>query len=260
MTPAEMKSKTTEKSPIVLGKSLTFTYRGGSTPALNAISFSLEAGELCGLIGPNGAGKTTLISVLTTLLRPDGGTLTICGRDAFSQSEPIRQQLGVVPQELALYDRLTGLENLLYFGRLYGLKTIPVKEKSWYYLDMFGLREKAGSLVSTYSGGMKRRINLIVGLLHDPRILFLDEPTAGVDAQSRHLIIEKLSLLNQEGMAMVYTSHYLEEIEQLCTRVVIIDNGRKVAEGIPDRLVGEAEGCTNLAEFYLYKTGERLRG
>ncbi len=250
--------KTSENLSLVHGDSLTLTYRTGESPAIDSISISLDAGELCGLIGPNGAGKTTLISILTTLLNPDSGSLTICGRDALSQAGLIRRQLGVVPQELALYDRLSGLENLLYFGRLYGLSDRQVKEKSGYFLNMFGLEDKAGSQVSTYSGGMKRRINLIIGLLHDPLVLFLDEPTAGVDAQSRHLIIEKLRLLNSGGMAMIYTSHYLEEIQELCSRVVIINKGRKVAEGSPEELVGEAESFSNLADFYLHTTGEKL--
>ncbi len=247
-----------ENPPLLRGTSLSYTYRGGSAPAIDRISFSLAAGNIYGLIGPNGAGKTTLISVLTTLLRPDGGSLSICGRDALCRAASIRNLLGVVPQELALYERLSGLENLLYFGRIYGLKNIEVRKKSIYYLTMFGLAEKASCQVSSYSGGMKRRLNLIIGLLHNPRILFLDEPTAGVDAQSRHLIIEKLRLLQRDGMAMVYASHYLEEIEQLCSRVVLIDNGRIVAEGSPDKL-GHADGCSGLAEFYLHKTGEKLR-
>ena len=247
-----------DNPPLLRGTSLSYTYRGASTPAVDHITFSLAAGEIYGLIGPNGAGKTTLISILTTLLRPDDGSLSICGRDALSRAASIRHLLGVVPQELALYERLSGLENLIYFGRIYGLKNSEVREKSIHYLEMFGLIKKAGCPVSSYSGGMKRRLNLIIGLLHNPRILFLDEPTAGVDAQSRHLIIEKLRLLKGRGMAMVYASHYLEEIEQLCSTVVLIDNGRIVAQGIPDKL-GQTESCSGLADFYFHKTGEKLR-
>ncbi|MEE4240726.1 MAG: ABC transporter ATP-binding protein [Desulfopila sp.] len=249
---------TNDTSALIHASSLSYTYRGSFTPAIEQISLSLTEGTLYGLIGPNGAGKTTLISLLTTLLRPDQGTLTVCGENALSHFTSIRQVLGAVPQELAIYERLTGRENLLYFGRLYGLHDELVKEKSRYYLDMFGLADKADCRVSTYSGGMKRRINLIIGLLHDPKILFLDEPTAGVDAQSRHLIIEKLRMLNTNGMTMVYASHYLEEIEQLCTSVVLIDHGRIVAQGSPLQL-GQADGCTGLADFYLHKTGEKLR-
>jgi ABC-2 type transport system ATP-binding protein len=164
-----------------------------------------------------------------------------------------------VPQDLALYDRLSGLENIRYFGRMYGLGGRLLAEKAKYYLDMFGLYENRARLVATYSGGMKRRINLIIGLLHDPELLFLDEPTVGIDAQSRHLILEKLAALNDEQMAMVYTSHYLEEVQTLCRRVVIIDGGRVIAEDTPQNLIAQADGCDSLAEIFLQKTGEQLR-
>ncbi|EKD34765.1 MAG: hypothetical protein ACD_75C02200G0003 [uncultured bacterium] len=164
-----------------------------------------------------------------------------------------------MPQDIALYDRLTGYENIIYFGRMYGLKRDVLQEKAKYYLDMFGLYDKRNRQVAAYSGGMKRRINLIVGLIHEPELLFLDEPTVGIDAQSRHMIMEKLAALADERMAMVYTSHYLEEVQRLCRRVVIIDEGRIVAEGTPENLVAQVEGCDDLAGLYLKKTGEHLR-
>ncbi len=247
-------------TPLLDGKGLYLTYAGDSSPALNGVSLTVLSGELCGLIGPNGAGKTTLISVFTTLLRPERGSLSVCGIDALRDPATIRYKIGFVPQELALYSRLTGFENIHYFGRMYGLKRKAIMEKAKYYLDMFGLYEKRDRQVATYSGGMKRRINLIIGIIHDPQLLFLDEPTVGIDAQSRHLIIEKLAALNHDNnMAMIYTSHYIEEVQRLCRKVVIIDEGRIVAEGSPETLVAQVEGCATLAELFMQKTGEHLR-
>ncbi|HBG18632.1 MAG TPA: ABC transporter [Desulfobulbaceae bacterium] len=248
-----------ENPPLLEGRDLFLTYADSHIPAVNGISLILRPGELCGLIGPNGAGKTTLISIFTTLLRPQQGTLVIGGIDVRRNPGAVRQRIGLVPQDIALYDRLTGYENITYFGRMYGLTRAELRERAAYYLDMFGLWDKRNRQVAAYSGGMKRRINLIVGLIHEPELLFLDEPTVGVDAQSRHLIMEKLAALNSERMAMVYTSHYLEEVQRLCRRVVIIDLGRIVAEGTPEDLVAQTEGCDNLAELFLKKTGEHLR-
>jgi ABC-2 type transport system ATP-binding protein len=248
-----------DNPPLLVGKDLFHTYAGSETPALNCISLSLGHGELCGLIGPNGAGKTTLISVFTTLLSPEKGSLLVAGLDALANPAAVRGKIGLVPQDLALYDRLTGLENISFFGRMYGLKRQLLREKAKYYLEMFGLYDKRDRQVAAYSGGMKRRINLIVGIIHDPELLFLDEPTVGIDAQSRHLIMEKLAALNHEGITMIYTSHYLEEVQLLCRRVVIIDEGRIIAEGTPDNLIAQTDGCGNLAELFLHKTGVSLR-
>lgn len=248
-----------DNPPLLDGKDLFLTYAGCDAPAINGISLTLFPGEFCGLIGPNGAGKTTLISVFTTLLRPQRGSLFISGIDTWNNPEAVRSRIGLVPQDIALYDRLTGSENITYFGRMYGLKRDLLEERAKYYLDMFGLYDKRNRQVAAYSGGMKRRINLIIGIIHEPELLFLDEPTVGIDAQSRHLIMEKLAALNDERMAMVYTSHYLEEVQRLCRRVVIIDLGRIVAEGTPENLVAQTEGCGDLAELFLKKTGEHLR-
>ncbi|MDK9706461.1 MAG: ABC transporter ATP-binding protein [Desulforhopalus sp.] len=248
-----------DNAPLLYSRNLYLTYAGNQTPALNGVSLSLTKGELCGLIGPNGAGKTSLISVFTTLLRPDQGSLMVAGIDALKNPAAVRGKIGFVPQDLALYDKLTGLENLSYFGRMYGLKRALLQEKAKYYLEMFGLYDKRHRQVATYSGGMKRRINLIVGIIHDPQLLFLDEPTVGIDAQSRHLILEKLASLNHRNMAMIYTSHYLEEVQRLCRRIAIIDAGRIIAEGTPQSLLAEAEGCGDLAALFLQKTGEHLR-
>jgi ABC-2 type transport system ATP-binding protein len=249
----------TENAPLLIAQDLYLTYAGSTAPAVGGISFALHRGELCGLIGPNGAGKTSLISVFTTLLRPDRGSLQVAGIDALANPAGVRGKIGLVPQDLALYDRLTGLENITYFGRMYGLQRRMLSERARYYLEMFGLYDKRNRLVGAYSGGMKRRINLIVGLIHEPELLFLDEPTVGIDAQSRHMIMERLAAQNQQGMAMVYTSHYLEEVQQLCRRVVIIDEGRIIAEGTPQGLMAESEGCGSLGELFLKKTGVSLR-
>lgn len=249
----------TDNTPLLDSRDLYLTYVGSHTPALNNVSLSLSSGELCGLIGPNGAGKTSLISVFTTLLRPDKGSLMIAGIDALKNPAAVRDKIGFVPQDLALYDKLTGLENLYYFGQMYGLKRPLLKEKAKHYLEMFGLYDKRDRQVATYSGGMKRRINLIVGIIHDPELLFLDEPTVGIDAQSRHMILEKLDALNHRNMAMIYTSHYLEEVQRLCRRITIIDEGRIIAEGTPQSLLAEAEGCGDLGALFLQKTGEHLR-
>jgi ABC-2 type transport system ATP-binding protein len=249
----------TDSAPLLESRDLYLTYVGSPTPALNNVSLTLYGGELCGLIGPNGAGKTSLISVITTLLRPDKGSLLIAGIDALNNPAAVRGKIGLVPQDLALYDKLTGLENLCYFGRMYGLKRPLLQEKAKYYLEMFGLFDKRHRLVATYSGGMKRRINLIVGIIHDPELLVLDEPTVGIDAHSRHMIMEKLDALNHRNMAMIYTSHYLEEVERLCRRIAIIDEGRIIAEGTPQKLLAEAKGCGDLSALFLQKTGEHLR-
>jgi len=238
---------------------ISHTYPGAAKPALDSVSFQLKPGELCGLIGPNGAGKTTLLSIVTTLLRPTGGSLSVCGIDALQSPARVRSTIGYVPQELALYEQLTGMENLLYFGRLYGIAANELRERAAYYLELFGLTAKAGKRVSTYSGGMKRRINLIVGLLHAPQLLLLDEPTVGIDAHSRHMMIGKLAELTDNRMAMIYTSHYLEEVEQLCSRIIIIDGGRIVEAGMTSALLARVRGCSNLTELYLRKTGNEPR-
>lgn len=249
----------TDNQPLLGAKDLFLTYAGSNTPAVNGISLALCRGELCGLIGPNGAGKTTLLSIFTTLLRPEHGSLSIAGIDALSNPAGVRGRIGFVPQDLALYDRLTGLENINYFAGMYGLTRQLQKEKAKYYLEMFGLYDKRDRQVATYSGGMKRRINLIIGIIHDPELLFLDEPTVGIDAQSRHMILEKLAALNHGQMAMIYTSHYLEEVQSLCRRVVIIDEGKIIAEDTPKNLIAEADDCGSLAELFLKKTGAHLR-
>jgi ABC-2 type transport system ATP-binding protein len=210
----------------------------GALPAVDDLSFSIEEGEIFGLLGPNGAGKSTTISMLTGLFPPDSGEIRILGFDAVADAEKVKQIIGIVPQDLALYPSLTGRENLRFFGEMYGLGGKRLKERVDSVLELVSMTERAGDLVRTYSGGMKRRLNLAVGLVNNPRILFLDEPTVGVDPQSRNHIFESVERLNREqGMTILYTTHYMEEAERLCRRVAIVDRGKIIAQDTPRGLI-----------------------
>ena len=204
--------------------------------AVNGISFAIRHGEILGLLGPNGAGKTTTIAMLACLLTPTSGSATICGLD-LTQSGEIKKRIGLVPQDLALYPTLSARDNLLFFGRVYGLSGKTLSARVDWALGLVGLTERANDAIKTYSGGMKRRINLAAGLLHQPEILFLDEPTVGVDPQSRNYVFENVERLNREGLTILYTTHYMEEAERLCHRVAIIDQGQIVALGSPKALI-----------------------
>jgi len=216
-------------------------------------------GDIFGLLGPNGAGKTTTISMLCGLIKPDSGAIIINGYNLDEKPEEIKQIIGVVPQELALYNNLTAKENLQFFGRMYGLGKKDLKNRIELYLQKFSLTEKADKLVNTYSGGMKRRLNLIAGVLHSPTILFLDEPTVGIDVQSKNVIIEYLKELNKEGTTIIYTSHLMEEAENLCNNISIIDLGKEIANGKPEELIISNSDCSNLEEIFLKLTGKSVR-
>jgi len=209
----------------------------GERQAVGGVSFEVAVGEAYGLLGPNGAGKTTLISMVAGILRRDAGAVTIAGVPVSATSTAGRGAIGLVPQDLAVYPDLSARENLAFFGRLYGLGGRELKGRVADLLAMVGLSDRAGSLVRTYSGGMKRRLNIAVGLLHRPKLLILDEPTVGVDPQSRNAILESVEALAREGMAVLYTTHYMEEAERLCDRVGIIDGGLLRAEGTRRELV-----------------------
>ncbi len=209
----------------------------GDRVAVNNLSLSVLKGEIFGLLGPNGAGKTTTISILATLLSPDGGKVTIGGHDLVKEAKMVKNIIGLVPQELALYPTLSAWDNLAFFGRIYGLRGPALKERIETVLDLVGLSDRAGDAVQTFSGGMKRRVNIAAGLIHQPRILFLDEPTVGVDPQSRNFIFEHVERLNAEGMTIIYTTHYMEEAERLCHRVAIMDEGRILALDTPKGLI-----------------------
>ncbi len=206
----------------------------GPVSALAGVRFQVHEGEMFGLLGPNGAGKTTLLSILSCLAEPTSGEVKILGRRISSADQEVRRLIGFVPQELAIYDGLTARENLVFFGELFGLGGKNLRRHVDGLLAAVGLETRADHRVGTFSGGMKRRLNLAVALVHRPRLLLLDEPTVGVDPQSRNLIFEEVRRLNQEGLTVVYTSHYMEEVEALCTRIGIIDQGElKACDTLP---------------------------
>lgn len=238
---------------------LTKTFKNATEPAVNGISFSIYRNEIFGLLGPNGAGKTTTISILCGLFPPTSGTVHIDGKSIHHQLAGIKQIVGIVPQDIALYPTLTARENLSFYGHMYGLKGKDLKDKIEDWLNKLGLTEAANRLVSTYSGGMKRRVNLIAGVLHEPKILFLDEPTVGVDVQSRNVIIDHLKDINQSGTTIIYTSHHMEEAENFCTRVSIIDHGKILTQGTPAELIANTAGADNLERVFLNLTKRKLR-
>ncbi|MFL5243038.1 MAG: ABC transporter ATP-binding protein [Gemmataceae bacterium] len=201
----------------------------GSTVALDGVCFQVEQGELFGLLGPNGAGKTTLLSILSCLMEPDAGEVAIQGVKVTLSDRHLRRQIGIVPQELAIYGELTARENLNFFGEIYGVPRQELDRRVKEVLAAIGLEDRADRRTSTYSGGMKRRLNLGAALVHSPSILLLDEPTTGVDPQSRNHIFEEVRRLNEAGVTVIYTSHYMEEVQALCKRVGIMDHGRLVA-------------------------------
>jgi len=218
------------------------TKRYGAVEAVKRISFAIRRGEIFGFLGPNGAGKTTTISMLSCLLEPSEGTAIVAGHDVVKEPNEVKRRIGLVPQELALYPTLSARDNLNYFGRIYGLRGRELRQRVDEMLVMVGLTERAQAAVKTYSGGMKRRLNIAAGLLHRPEVLFLDEPTVGVDPQSRNAIFEHVERLRDEGVTVLYTTHYMEEAERLCDRVAIIDEGRIVALDAPRKLIADLGG------------------
>jgi len=210
--------------------------RFGEVTAVDGVSFEIVEGEIFGLLGPNGAGKTTTISMISCLLAPDEGDVHVAGHSAIHDSIGVRRALGVVPQEIALYPTLTASENLKFWGRMYGLSGKALDDAVAYGLAMAGLEDKAKVRVETFSGGMKRRINIAAGILHRPHVLLMDEPTVGIDPHSRNHILDPVRELNREGMTVVYTSHYMEEVEALCDRIAIVDHGRRIALGTLEEL------------------------
>ena len=233
-------------------------YKGSSIPAVNNISFIIEKGSFFGLLGPNAAGKTTIISILCGLISSSSGKVIIENFSPTRDLEKIKRIIGIVPQDIALYPTLTAYENLRYIGNMYGLKGEYLKKKIAEYLTIFGLQEHSDGRIGTFSGGMKRRINLIAGILHQPQILFLDEPTVGIDVQSRNVITEHLRELNNRGMTIIYTSHLMEEAENLCSDIAIIDKGEIIVRGQPKKLITEYS-TGNLEQLFLKLTGKKLR-
>jgi len=201
----------------------------GGLVAVHEVSFTAGVGEMIGLLGPNGAGKTTTVSMIAGLLRPDRGEVRIAGGLVRSEADPIKRRMGLVPQELALHDELSARENLTLFGSLYDLSGAQLSSAIGRNLELVGLADRAKDRTGTFSGGMKRRLNLAAALLHDPQILLLDEPTVGVDPQSRNAIFSNLEHLKSLGKTLVYTTHYMEEAERLCDRIIIVDHGKVIA-------------------------------
>jgi len=254
MTPSAEAAAGAAAVPALTIESVSFTYPRAASPALEQVSLEIREGELFGLLGPNGAGKTTLLSIVSGLLRPGAGRASLFGRTIGSKDA--RRDFGLCPQELALYPSLTGRENLALFGTLAGLSRARRDERIEAVLASVGLTFSADRLAAEYSGGMKRRLNLAIAVLHEPRLLLLDEPTAGVDPQSRNLVFETLAALRARGSTIVYTTHYLEEAERLCERIAIIDRGRLLVCADRDELIS---GRVRLEERFLELTGREMR-
>ena len=248
-----------QSNPIIKIENLTKVYKGSFEPALDHISLNIHEKEIFGLLGPNGAGKTTTIHILCGLLSATSGTVVIDGLKLNTHIEEIRRIIGVVPQEIALYSTLTAWENLRFIGNMYGLKGPALHKRIMECMEMLGLQRYRGRKIKAYSGGMKRRINLIAGILHKPRILFLDEPTVGIDVQSRKVILDYIKELNESGTTVIYTSHYLSEAESFCTQIAILDYGKIIAEGRPNELIADQHEYKDLESIFLQLTGRNLR-
>ncbi len=235
--------------------------RFGDVPAVDGVSFTIRRQEIFGLLGPNGAGKTTIIRMLSTTLEPDAGGIEIGGRSVAEDSVGVRALIGVCPQELALYPELSARDNLVFFGRMAGLGSRQAKEAAAENLELVGLLDRAKDAVRKFSGGMKRRVNLAAALMSRPHLLFLDEPTVGIDPQSRNHIFETILRLRSEGMSVLYTTHYMEEADRLCSRIGVIDHGRLISLGTPAELksaIGPPDEVT-LEQVFLNLTGRNLR-
>jgi linearmycin/streptolysin S transport system ATP-binding protein len=252
-------------APILAVRDIRKNY--GSTEALRGVSFTVEAGELFGLLGPNGAGKTTLLSILACLLNPTSGSVQFNGKALRQNDLSIRREVGISTQDLAIYFDLTARENYAFFGKLYGLRGADLHKRVDEVLEFVGLTEHGDRRVATFSGGMKRRLNLGAAIVHRPRLLLLDEPTTGVDPQSRNHIFERVRQLNASGTTIIYTSHYMEEVQTLCPRVAILDYGRLIACDMVTSLLQTLEGtitvgisveASSIAERLQHVSGVRV--
>jgi len=248
-----------EKSPIIKIENLSKRYKGADDATLKNVSISIERGCIYGLLGPNGAGKTTLISIICGVVSPDAGTVQIEGIDVFTNLNAVKQKIGVVPQDIALYPMMTARENLQFYGAMFGVHGEELETKINDWLERLELSHAADRRIDKFSGGMKRRINLIASVLHSPSILFLDEPTVGIDVQSRTIIIEQLEELNHKGMTIIYTSHHLDEAESFCDIIGIIDYGEIIASGAPKDLIKTTVDAKDLEDVFLNLTKRKLR-
>jgi ABC-2 type transport system ATP-binding protein len=244
----------------LVAKDLEKTFK--DLKAVDGVSFSIEKGEIFGLLGPNGAGKTTTIRILSTIIPADKGDVTIGGYSIKNKADEVRGLIGICPQELALYADMTAFENLLFFGRMAGLSSQEARHQAMENLELMGLAERAKKgRVDKFSGGMKRRVNLAIALMGHPKLLFLDEPTVGIDPQSRNNIFETIEGLRARGMTILYTTHYMEEADHLCKRIAIMDGGKIIALDTPRALksqIGDPEHIT-LETVFLKLTGRSLR-
>lgn len=235
----------------------------GEKIAVKDASFYVLKGEILGFLGPNGAGKSTTINILSTTLKKDSGEIKFKGKDIYKNVKEYKKALGIVPQRLALFDNLTAYENVKYFASFYGLKGEILKARVLEALEMVGLLDKKNDCPKTYSGGMKRRLNIACALTHKPEILILDEPTVGIDPQSRNHILESIKKLREEGTTVIYTTHYMEEVQTICDRVVIVDLGRVIEDGtikeVIEKNCEEENEEKNLEEVFLCLTGKKLR-
>jgi ABC-2 type transport system ATP-binding protein len=209
----------------------------GERQAVQGISFSVEKGEIFSLLGPNGAGKTTTLSMLSCLLRPDQGDALVMGHSIRTDQLGVKSSLGVVPQEIALYEDMSARENLTFWGKMYGLRGPALRKRVDEVLEIIGLSDRAGEYIKKYSGGMKRRVNIGVALLHKPQVIYMDEPTVGIDPQSRRNILDSVVALKSQGMTVLYTTHYMEEAQELSDHIAIMDNGKMIASGTHEELV-----------------------
>jgi ABC-2 type transport system ATP-binding protein len=234
-------------------------FKGLPDPVVNISALHIRKGEIFGLLGPNGAGKTTTLSILCGLFPPTSGSVIMNGWHLEKNLDKIKNIIGVVTQDIALYPTLTARENLCFFGSMYGLHRGALTKKINTYLQRFGLEKSADRKLETFSGGMKRRVNIIAAILHDPLILFLDEPTVGIDVQSRNIILQHLCEFNKEGKTIVYTSHHMEEAQNFCTMLGIIDGGEIIASGAPQELIRMHPEYMNLENLFLHLTGKNLR-
>ncbi len=235
------------------------SYKGSREEALKGVNLEIKAGEFFGLLGPNAAGKSTLISILCGILSASSGKVELFGEKLNSNKGKRKSRIGLIPQEIALYPTLTVEENIHFFGTLHGIPGKILREKSSSYIRLFNLDEHRNKPVSKCSGGIKRRVNLIAGVIHQPELILLDEPTLGVDPQLRSMIFDFLTELNRAGATLIYTTHYMKEAEIMCNRVGIIDHGSILKKGKPDELIALEPECRDLGELFLKLTGRDLR-
>lgn len=245
--------------PVVEISRLKKIYKGASKPAVDDLSFCVAEGDIFGLLGTNGAGKSTTLMILCGILPLTDGLARVLNWNVGQQNAEIRKQIGIATQDIALFPTMTARENLTYFGRMYGLKKKIIRERVDDMLHEFGLMEKADNRIAHFSGGMKRRLNLIAALLNEPRLLILDEPTSGVDVQSRTMILDYMKKLQKEGCTIIYSSHLLDEAEKICNQFAIIDGGRLIASGTLKEMLAEQNGACDLENMFLQLTGREIR-